>query len=280
MTTLWVNGRLVDPDEPAVSAMDHGLLLGDGLYETLLVRDGTPTAFDRHLARLAHGAQAMGIDVDLDGVVAGVDAVVAAATTREAPGALRLRITVTAGQGPLAPVRGSQTPTVVIAAAPQPPVPSSARVVVAPWVRNERAALAGVKCTSGAENRAVLTWARAQGADEAIVANTRGELCEGTSSNVFVSVDGRLVTPPLASGCLPGVTRAIVLEHVDVEERPLPVDAIGRAGEAFLTSAIRGVQPIATVDGVALPACPGPHTQEAADALAAALSEGAPRRPR
>lgn len=280
MTTVWVNGRLVDPDAPAISAMDHGLLLGDGLYETLLVSDGQPRAFDRHLERLALGAQVMGIGVDLDTVRTGVAAVIGAATATARGHPLRLRITVTSGPGPLAPVRGAHRPTILVAAAPQPPVAPAARVVVAPWVRNERSPLAGVKCTSSAENRAVSTWARAQGADEAILANTRGELCEGTSSNVFVCIDGRLVTPPTSSGCLPGVIRGVVLEHVDVAEEPLPVEVLAGAGEAFLTSAIRGVQPIASVDGIPLPACPGPLTSGAGSALAAAFSGGAPRRRR
>lgn len=102
------------------------------------------------------------------------------------------------------------------------------------------------------------------GADEAIFANTRGILCEGTGSNVFVVVDGRLCTLLLASGCLAGITRGLVCELVEVEEVDLPVESLAAAEEAFLTSSTRRVQPIGSVDGVVAPAAPGPLTAAAA----------------
>jgi branched-chain amino acid aminotransferase len=125
-----------------------------------------------------------------------------------------------------------------------------------------------LKTTSYAENVVALDSVKEQGADEAIFANTAGNLCEGTGSNIFVGIDGRLVTPPLTSGCLAGITREILLEVVAVDERDLPLDALARADEAFLTSSTRDVQAISHVDGQALPACPGPLTRAAAEAFA------------
>ncbi|MDQ3148169.1 MAG: aminotransferase class IV, partial [Actinomycetota bacterium] len=136
-----------------------------------------------------------------------------------------------------------------------------------PWARNERSAVAGLKTTSYAENVVALAWAQARGADEAVLANTGGSLCEGTGTNVFVAVGGRLVTPPLASGCLAGVTRALVLERSAAEEADLPLDALAGAEEAFLTSSTREVQPVATVDGQPLRRCPGPLTAAAQEAF-------------
>ena len=95
-----------------------------------------------------------------------------------------------------------------------------------------------------------------------------GGLCEGTGSNVFLEVGGRLVTPGLASGCLAGVTRALVLEWTDAVEREVPVEALAAAGEVFLTSSTRDVQPVAMVDGRAVPACPGPLTRIAMETFA------------
>ena len=119
-------------------------------------------------------------------------------------------------------------------------------------------------------------WPRPQrhGAGEAIFANTVGDLCEGTGSNVFLVVGGQLVTPTLRSGCLAGITRALVIERcrLEVEERDLPVGALAEAEEAFLTSATRDVQPISTVDGRRLPQCPGPVTQKVAAAYADLLA--------
>ena len=123
-----------------------------------------------------------------------------------------------------------------------------------PWVRNDRGATAGLKTTSYAENVRALAYAHERGASEAMFANTRDELCEATGSNVFVVRDGVVVTPPGSSGCLLGVTRALVLElaaragHRDRARPPLPVDALRDADEAFLTSTTREVQPIAAVD--------------------------------
>jgi branched-chain amino acid aminotransferase len=140
---------------------------------------------------------------------------------------------------------------------------------VVPWPRNERGALAGVKSTSYGENVQALRWAAARGAGEALFANTRGELCEGTGTNVFLAVGGSVVTPPLSSGCLAGVTRELLLEVLDAEERPVPLDQLFRAEEVFLTSSTRDVHPVDTVDGVDVPEVLGPCTEKARRAFAA-----------
>jgi branched-chain amino acid aminotransferase len=150
---------------------------------------------------------------------------------------------------------------VAYATGPVPHAPDD--VAVVPWVRNERGALSGLKTTSYAENVRALAYAHERGADEAIFANTAGNLCEGTGTNVFVVKDGELVTPPLAAGCLAGVTRALVLEWIGGAERDLPLDALASADEAFLTSTSRDVMPIRAVDDRVLPAAPGPVTRDA-----------------
>jgi branched-chain amino acid aminotransferase len=244
--------------------MDHGLLVGDGVFESVRVDGGVPFALERHFARLARSAVAMGLRTpDLDLVRAGVTTVLAAGL----PDPGRLRVTITSGPGPLGSARGDEGPLVLVIGTALAPIAPVSHVATVPWTRNERGALVGVKSTSYAENVIALTEARRRGADEAIVANTRGELCEGTGSNVFVGIDGRLYTPPLSSGCLAGVTRDLVCELVAVSEEALPLAALADADEAFLTSTSRGVQPIATVDGRALPACPGPLTTAASTAL-------------
>ena len=98
---------------------------------------------------------------------------------------------------------------------------------------------------------------------------TRDELCEGTGTNVFVVLGGRLLTPPLSSGCLGGITRELVLECTDAAEEALPYDVLFRADELFVTSTIRQVQAVAHVDGHAVPAAPGPVTSAARAAFLA-----------
>jgi branched-chain amino acid aminotransferase len=264
VTVVWIDGSLVDAEEARISPFDHGLLTGDGVFETLIVYGGTPFAVRRHLERLEVSCKGMGLeppDADL------VRDAMAAVVDRNGLTSARLRVTVTGGDSPLGSDRGAGGPTVVVAGGPLAGWPPTADVVVVPWTRNEKGALAGLKTTSYGENVVALAFAKERGASEAIFANTVGQLCEGTGSNVFLGIGGRLVTPPLRSGCLAGVTRALVLETVGAVEEDLPVDALRTADEAFLTSTTREVQPIRAVDGEALAAAPGPLTQAAAAAF-------------
>ncbi len=266
---VWVDGEVVAPAAATVSAFDHGLTVGDGVFETLRLYGGVPFALRRHLDRLARSAEGLGLALPERPVLeAAVAEVVAAAGLVDA----RLRLTVTAGPAPLGSGRGAAGPTVIAAVAPLDPVGSTASVAVVPWPRNERGAVAGLKTTSYAENVVALAHALDRGASEAIFANTRGQLCEGTGSNLVLGVGGRLMTPPLSSGCLSGVTRALVLEHCEVAEVDLPLAALGEADEAFLTSTTREVQPIAAVDGCPLGAAPGPLTTGAMAAFAALVA--------
>ena len=137
-----------------------------------------------------------------------------------------------------------------------------------PWPRNERGATAGLKTTSYAENVVALRAAHDAGADEALFVDTRGRVCEGTGSNVFYFVNGHLVTPSLATGCLAGVTRELVMELVDVMVADAPVGLLAGADEAFITSSTRDVLPVSHLDGHPFPSCPGPRTTAAMEALA------------
>jgi branched-chain amino acid aminotransferase len=259
-TQVWIDGALVAVADARISPFDHGLLVGDGVFETIRVYGGRPFAWTRHLDRLVHSATGLGLEVPArEELHAAACAVLAANDHDEA----RLRITVTGGVAPLGSERGADGPTVVVASSPLRGWPDAVRVVVVPWVRNDRGATAGLKTTSYAENVRALAFAHERGASEAIFANTRDELCEATGSNVFVVRDGRIATPPGSSGCLLGVTRALVLElaadaGMAVDERDLPLDALRDADEAFLTSTTREVQPISHVDDRPVPSVPGP----------------------
>ena len=271
--TLWVNGTVVPEDAPVVRADDHGLVVGDGVFETIAVSGGVPFALTRHLRRLARSAAGLGIHVDEGHVRAGVAAVLA-----DAPDPARLRVTVTGGPSPYGSDRGDATPTVLVATAPLAPWPPTTEVVIVPWTRNERSATVGLKTTSYADNVVALRHAHSRGAAEAMFANTRGDLCEGTGSNVFHEYDGELVTPPLTSGCLAGVTRELLIEWLvadgtPVRELAVPIDALRSCREAFLTSTTRDVMPISHVDGVELVEAPGPLTRHAAEVFARRAAE-------
>jgi branched-chain amino acid aminotransferase len=257
---IWLDGALRDADAARVSVLDHGLTVGDGVFETVKAVGGRPFALTRHLLRLARSARGLGLpEPDLDEVRRACEAVLA---DRPLPLG-RLRITYTGGLSPLGSDRGSAPPTLVVALGEGTTRPDSTAVVTVEWTRNERGALAGLKTTSYAENVVALARAHEQGASEALLANTAGNLCEGTGSNVFVVLDGELHTPPLSSGCLAGVTRALAVEWTGAQETDLPLDVLGRADEIFLTSSLRDIQAVHRVDGRDLPGAPGPVTAKA-----------------
>ncbi|MEU0991838.1 aminodeoxychorismate lyase [Streptomyces sp. NPDC005953] len=257
---LWVNGGLRDADEARVSVLDHGLTVGDGVFETLKTIHGQPFALTLHLERLSRSAAGLGLpEPDHDEVRHACAAVLAANPQDRG----RLRITYTGGLSPLGSDRGTAAPTLVVALGESKPPSATTAVITVPWTRNERGAVTGLKTTSYAENVVALAKAAENGASEALLANTVGQLCEGTGSNVFVVVDGELHTPPISSGCLAGITRALAVEWTGAHETDLPFDVLERADEVFLTSSLRDVQAVHRVDGRRLDDAPGPVTAKA-----------------
>ncbi|HYH73689.1 MAG TPA: aminotransferase class IV [Nocardioides sp.] len=268
----WIDGDLLaDPTQGAIAVTDHGFTVGDGVFEAVKTLDGVPFALTRHLARLERSASGLGLPApDLDDVRRGVGAVLDGAQDDPIG---RLRITWTAGPSPMGSGRGGGPPTLVVAYSAIDHAAAETAVVTVPWTRNENGATAGLKTTSYAENVIALAHARRHGGTEAVLANTAGNLCEGTGSNVFYVVDGELRTPSLASGCLAGISRELVLEWCGATEVDEPLAEVrARASEAFLVSTTRDVQAIARWDDRGLPA-PGPVTRRCAETWAAREAE-------
>ena len=261
---VWLDGRLVPEQEASVSVFDHGLTVGDGVFETLRATAGAPFAIRRHLARLRRSASGLGLEVPFtdDELRTAISAVLG---THDLPMA-RVRLTLTGGRSLLGSDRGGGTATMVIAVGPLAAPDPSTAVCVVPWLRNERGAMAGIKTTSYAENVVALAYAKERGCSEAILANTVGMLCEGTGSNVFCVLGGRLVTPPLRSGCLAGVSRDLVIEATGAAEDDIAMADFLAADEVFLTSTGRYVQAVHRIDDRSL--VPGPVTAAAAEAFA------------
>lgn len=262
---VWMDGELRDPDTASVRWCDHGLTVGDGVFETVELRRGRPFAWTRHLHRLRRSAE--GLEVPWPG-----DEALRAAVTEvseawgDRPG--RLRVTLTSGPGPAGSGRDpGSPPTLLLSAGPMAIQEEPTAVVTVPYRRNEHGALTGLKTTSYAENVVALAHAERLGASEALFANTAGRLCEGTGTNVFVGLGGRLVTPPLSSGCLAGVTRQLLLEALEAAGSPatvedVPMERLDDVEEMFLVSTARHVQPVARLDGREL-VCPGGLTAAA-----------------
>ena len=270
---VWVNGERVDPAAPSIAALDHGVTVGDGVFETCKVLDGVPFALERHARRLDRSLAGLGLPAADHAVIeAGIKAVLAG----EPIAFGRLRYSVTGGAGPLGSDRSASPLTYIVTAGSQPPNPDTGKLVVVPWTRNERSATAGLKTTSYAENVVALAFAKERGGVEALFANSVGNLCECTGSNVFVVVDGEILTPDLASGPLAGVTRELVIEWcrgegLTVRAEPLPMSILGQAEEVFITSSTKDVLGVHAIDDQLVAA--GPVTARAAEIFARLSAE-------
>jgi len=240
--SVWVNGvRYESQSAATVPATDHGLVVGDGVFEALKVTHAGPFAVQRHLNRLSRSAAAMGLPApDHARIRAAIEEVL---DGREFDHG-RLRITYTGGLGPLSSSAAYGPPTLVVAAGPAELPAAFTSIVTAPWTRNEHGALSGVKSTSYAENVRTLAYATRRRATEAIFLNTEGNVCEGTGTNIFVVMDGTILTPPLSSGPLAGITREVIMDWCDVEERDFTLTEAMAAEEVFITSSLRDVQAV------------------------------------
>ena len=237
---IWLNGRLYeDPQQATVAGIDHGLIVGDGVFETLKVNERGAFAVRRHLERLTRSAAALGLPAPDHGEIR--EAINTVLDGRDFSRG-RLRITYTGGQGPLGSEAAYGPPTLIIMLVPADPAPQLTSIVTAPWRRNEHGALAGVKSTSYAENVRGLAYAASCGAGEAIFLNTAGHICEGTGTNIFMVFGDKVITPPLSAGPLAGITRALIMEWSTVEQRDLSLVEAMHADEVFITSSMRDVQ--------------------------------------
>jgi len=288
---IWINGRSMAPDARHISALDRGFTLADGVFETMRVYDGIVFHLEHHLRRLSASTSALGIPLRAD---VGATVGVAMSAAREA--GMReagVRITVSRGVGapgvaPLPSTDPTVEPTVVVAVSALPVFAPTIytdglAVRIASGRRNEHAMTAGLKTLAYADSVAALAEARAAGADDALFLDTEGHLSEATSSNAFICTDGVLATPPLSCGALPGITRATVLElatelRLTVEARPIQRDELFAADELFLTSSLRAIAPVVSVNGRPIGrAKPGPITRQLMDEYASLVRrESAP----
>ena len=272
---IWLNGEFVQEFDARVSVFDHGLLTGDGVFETLIAYDNNPFAYPRHYRRLERSAKAFNLNVPDINLIRNACVKVLDSTSIFPA---RLRITITGGVAPLGSEKGRSEENVIIASNIAPVQPDFSDVITVSFPRNEHGALSGLKTTSYGENVIALAQAHSVGAKEAIFGNVSGNLCEGTGSNIFVSHQGKLITPPLSSGCLAGVTRSLVIEicerfRIPVSEENLKIDSLENVEFAFLTSTLREVQPIETINGIKLPIVLNSTVQKIKDEFKSLISE-------
>jgi branched-chain amino acid aminotransferase len=246
----WLNGAIVS--EPRIDPSDRGFSLGDGMFETLCAAAGMPLYAEMHLQRLHDAAGVLDLLLPYtdDALIAAMKAVLRASALDDAV----LRITVTRGpaaRGVLPPAQPH--PTVLISAGPLPMMPKTARLVIATVTcRNEHSPLSRIKSLNYLDNVLARQEAARRDGDEAVMLNTAGRVADTTTANLFADVDGIIVTPSIAEGALPGISRRRALAALPIiVERALSVDELRGAREIVLTNSL-GVRAVTLLDGRAM----------------------------
>jgi branched-chain amino acid aminotransferase len=269
---LLYNGEIRDTSERFLSPGQTGLVNGWGVFSTLRVYDGVPFCWERHWPRMQHDASRMRVPMPADGERVQSDLV----RLLEANGVQNavLRVMVVRNRGGMFEGPAVTNDFDVIGFSTDvPPWGRAMKLGVVPNGRHAASEFAGAKILSWSENLTRYERAREQGLDEVVLLNERGEVSECTSANLFAVFGGRVLTPPLNSGCLPGVTRAVLLEELSVagltvEERVLLPADLEAADEVFLASTTRELLPIESIEGMRI------HTGRAVrDRLQQAFSE-------
>lgn len=272
MPRLWLNGTLIPTEEARIAPADRGLLLADGLFETMLARKGRIIRLDRHIMRLLEGAAVMQIKPPFESRTIRA----AARETLEANGLsdddrASLRITLTrgpAGRGVALPP--DATPTLMISAASAPPPPAGLSVMVSTVHKLATSPASPLKTLNYTDNVMARMEADAAGADEALMRSGTGGIACATIGNVFIVKDGTILTPPDDGSIRAGITRndtlALAREtDLNVAETDISIDVLKSADEIFLTNSLWGICPVTAIDGTSRPS--GPITKKLAQAL-------------
>jgi branched-chain amino acid aminotransferase len=243
---LWLDGKLIEHRDARIDPADRGFTLGDGLYETMAARGRRIIQLADHLQRLRQGCEVLRLPyptLDIGAVL--IDVLRA---NKLCDAALRLTLTRGVGARGIAPPENPQ-PTLLITTAPLPPLPKPARLVIATVTRrNEYSPLARIKSLNYLDNILARQEATSRDAGDAILLNTKGLAAEATSANIFIVKQGRILTPPVTDGVLPGVMRAFVLAQGEAREQSLSPEDIATADEVFLTNSL-GIRQAVSLDG-------------------------------
>jgi branched-chain amino acid aminotransferase len=227
-----VDGKIMPAPEATIPITDEGLLRGDGVFEALRIYDGTPFRLEQHLARMERSAANLRLPLDLEGVRADLWRLLAEAGSGPPPEVVRLLVT-----------RGGRR---ILLTEPLPELPERLRLCSVTY--SPTRILDGVKSLSYAANMLARRVAQEAGCDEALLLTPHGRVLEAPTSSVFWVKDGELITPPLSDHILASITRAVVLEVVEVSERESTLDDLLGADEVFLASTAREVHPVAALD--------------------------------
>lgn len=246
------NDEIREASEPVLSAGQVGLLSGWGVFSTLRVSRGVLFAFERHWARMERDARLLRVPMppDPDYVLSRLHSLVEANGATEAT----LRVVILRNRGGMWEGPGGRDFDLIALTTGLKDWGGGVKLAVAPQARHAASPFRGAKMISWVQNLVLLEQAQCRGFDEVILLNERGEVSECTSANIFAASGAQVFTPPLDSGCLPGVTRDLLLHEISVPgitiaEKTLTLDDLYSAGEVFITSTTRDLLAVTDIDG-------------------------------
>jgi branched-chain amino acid aminotransferase len=246
-----LDGEIMPVGEAMIPATDDGLVRGDGVFEVIRVYDGTPFAFDDHLARMERSATNLRLPIDLEAVRADAFRLLAEAGT--GPDHQCLRVIVTRGGRRL------------LMTEPLTALPDQARLMSVTY--SPTRILDGIKSLSYGANMLASRLAQEAGYDEALLVTPHGRVLEAPTSSVFWVSDGELLTPPLSEHILASITRRVVIDATGARERSCTLEELYAADEVFLASTVREVMPVVGVDDQTF-AAPGPISERTRQVVA------------
>ena len=254
---VWLDGSLIPRSQARLSPFDYGFLYGYGLFETMRAYSGRIFRLERHLERLSRSAKILGINLSVE--TPELEKALYDVLRANKLANARLRLTISGGEGGIAPDLSScRTPVLLIVAGEYTPPSSQTyqqgfKAIVSSSRRNSQSPVSGLKSLNYLDSLLARREAKAAGADEAIVLNEEGFLAEGSMSNIFLVSGNTLHTPSEDSGILPGITREVVLElalslGMEAIERKIALEELLQADEAFFTSSLIEIMPLTHVD--------------------------------
>jgi branched-subunit amino acid aminotransferase/4-amino-4-deoxychorismate lyase len=268
---IYLNGKLVFPKDAKISVFDGGYLYGEGLFETLLAVNGEVPFLSEHYTRLKKGAKTVGLPLNFSRAELAKAIQKTLRVNKLKTAYIRLNVSaIEADVGLKAAAR--RQPQLVIFTKPFEPYParlyaSGGRLIVIKDLINDPVHVAAIKSTNYLVKRMARQQVQRRKATEGILLNESGHVSECASSNIFLVKRGRVITPALEEGLIPGVTRKWVLNYLTRHDQKLSskqvsLKAFLAADEVFITSTLKGIMPIRQIEGEQIGGpCPGPVTQ-------------------
>ena len=254
METIWCDGKFLDENNFKVSPFDRGLCHGLSFFETLLAVDGQPRLLTEHLSRLETGLERLGVN-SVELAEAGLRNAMISLIAKNGlqHGMARIRFAISLGNGPL-DMTDNGNAWAWMTVSKFNASDCNVRMTSAPWTRDKESVLRGLKVGNYAEHLVAMDMARREGFEEMLFYNTSDELCESAMANIFLIKGNVISTPSLDSGCLAGVTRALILKlaaknSIRCREKPLRKGDVKKADGIFLTSSVKGPIWVSTFGG-------------------------------